>query len=263
MRRIPLPVITIGLVLGLTVLYAAGVLTPLREGLRYTLLPAARFMAALGFQVGGSASVDDARTRELESRLASISVDYVKLRELEEENRSLKAVTKFLADSGYDHLGARVIARNVDSKTATVLIDRGAADGLETGMAVIVGDGVLVGKIVAISPRVSTVMLLSDWRSRVAASPVGTQKLFGMVQGEGNGVLRLTLVPQSEPLKTNDVTVTAGSEEKIPANLPIALVDVIEGKATDPFKTATLQPLVRAERLDLVVVLRPAALRPE
>lgn len=261
MRRIPLPFITIAIILGLLILYAAGALTPLREGLRYVLLPAASFMAAVGFQAGGNASGDE--VKELESRLAAISVDYVKLRELEEENRSLKAVTKFLADSGYDHLGARVIARNIDPKTATVLIDRGAADGLETGMAVVVGDGVLVGKIVRISPRVSTVMLLSDWRSRVAASPVGTQKLFGMVQGEGNGVLRLTLVPQSEPLKTNDVVVTAGTEEKIPANLPIALVDVIEGKATDPFKTATLQPLVRAERLDLVVVLRPAALRPQ
>ena len=267
-RRVRLPLIVIGAILGVGLLHVAGVLRPVEDGMRWVLLPVARVFAAFGTQAGQRAGSGrtpaecEERVTELESRVSSVSVDYVSLKALEEENRSLRKVAKFLNDSGYDHLGARVIARSSPTQAATILIDRGAGDGLELGMAVVVGDGVYVGKITSLSRRVSAVTLVTDESSRVAASVAGADKLLGLVQGQGNGVVRLTLVPQAEPLKQNDLVVTAGTEEKIPANLAIALVDQVEGTATDPFKVATLDPLVQADRLDLVVVLRPAALRP-
>jgi len=266
-RRIPLFIPIVGAILGVALLYGIGVLRPLQDNLRWLLMPAARIFAAAGFVIGGNQDTTNVSTlrsqmKDMEARLAAVSVDYVKLRSLEEENRLLRETAKFLSTSGYDHVGARVIARNTEGRTATVLIDRGAGDGLEKGMAVIVGDGIFVGKITALSQYLSTVMLVSDERSRIAASPPGARRLFGMVQGLGNGVSQLTLVPQSEQLKSHDIIVTAGTEEKIPSDLAIASVDEIGGKATDPFKTATLQPLAQTDELSLVEVLRPAALRP-
>jgi rod shape-determining protein MreC len=186
----------------------------------------------------------------------------VKLRALEEENRSLRELASFLKESGYDRVGARVIARSTDPRTASILIDRGAKDGLELGQAVVADEGFFVGKIIALTDRVATVLLASDPESRVAAAKAGERKLIGLVQGEGNGVARLSLVPQTVELKRDDVIVTAGTEEKIPPNLVVALVNEPEGKETDPFKTASLEPVLQAGQLDLVVVLRPTALRP-
>ncbi len=267
-RRPHRALIAIGVAVLAILLHLVGILRPLEDGVRWTLEPAARALAYFGIKTGSQtrsapdASTLQAQVADLQARLSTMSVDYVKLKALEEENRSLKETAKFLTDSGYDHVGARIIARSADPQNATVLIDRGAADGLETGMAVIVNDGVFVGKISALEEHVATVMLVSDRRSRIAVSPAGEHRLFGMVEGEGNGVAKLTLVPQNEPLAPDDIITTAGTEEKIPPNLAIGFVNTIEGTQTDPFKTATLEPLIQPDRLDLVVVLRPDALRP-
>lgn len=267
-RRIHGSLLIGGLVLGIGLLHVAGVLQPVEDVVRSTAIPVARVFAAVGFEVGrrtASGETMDSlqnRVNELQSRLSSTVVDYVQLRALQEENRSLRKVGKFLSDSEYDHVGARVIARSTLPQTSTVLIDRGVADGLEIGMAVVAEDGIFVGKIISIQQRVARVQLVTDTLSRVAAAHAGADHLIGIVQGEENGVARLTLVPQAEELKRDDSIVTAGTEEKIPANLPIGLVNQVEGKQTDPFKTASLEPLVQSSRLDLVIVLRPAALRP-
>ena len=144
-----------------------------------------------------------------------------------------------------------------------MVIDRGARDGLQIGMAVIAGDGIFVGKISALEEDVSTILLVSDHASRIASARAGTHTLFGIVEGEGNGVARLTLVPQAQTLAQNDIIVTAGTEEKIPGDLAIGLVNDVQGQPTDPFKTATIEPLARPDTLGLVVVLRPAVLRPK
>lgn len=267
-RRLPVPLVVLSLIVAIGLLHFVGVLRPVEEGVRWALTPIARVFGVIGYEAGQRmAPVPDAaslqnQVRDLEARLSNMSVDYVKLKALEEENISLKELSSFLSSSGYDHVGARIIARSTDPQVASVLIDRGTSDGLETGMAVIVGGGVFVGKIISLTQSVSTVLLVSDHRSRVASSRAGTQKLFGLVEGKGNGVAKLTLVPQAEALERDDIIVTAGTEDKIPGNLAIGLVNDVEGQPTDPFKTATIEPLARPDALSLVVVLLPGALRP-
>ncbi len=267
-RRIPIYVFIIGAMVVASVLYGTGILGYLDDVARYASLPFVRFSAAVGFEVADSTNQESVgalktKVKDLEDRLAATSVDYVKLRGLEEENRLLRETAKFLSTSGYDYVGARVIGRKMDSHTATILIDRGSKDGLEKGMAVIAGDGIMVGKIISLSERVSTVMLITDERSRIAVSPAGAHKLFGLIQGAGNGVAQLTLVPQSEKLDRNDIVVTAGTEEKIPANLALALVDSVDSRPTEAFKSATILPLVSPDTLNMVVVLRASALSPQ
>jgi rod shape-determining protein MreC len=258
-----------GVIALMVLLRLVGVLGPMEELLRVLTLPAVRAVAAIGSGVGGMLRTDPeadelkGKLVELEARLAAVTVDYVRLRSLEEENQSLKALTGYLDTSGYDHVPARVIARSIDPQSATVLIDRGSKDGIETGMAVIVGEGLFVGKVTLLKERVSTVTLVADEQSRIAASRAGEHRLFGLVEGRGNHVARLTLVPQAEQLRADDVIVTSGSEDKIPADLVIGLVNDVEGKPTDPFKDASIQPIVQSDRLGLVSVLVPSALRPE
>jgi len=262
------PIIVIGLVIVGGLLHFIGILRPVEEGIGWILLPVGRAFGVVGFAVSErtapspDAAVLQNQIRDLQARLSTVSVDYVKLKAFEEENAALKKIASFLTSSGYDHVGARVIARSTDPQTSSVLIDRGARDGLETGMAVIVGDGVFVGKIISLSQNVATVLLVSDHRSRIASARAGSQKLFGMIEGKGNGVAKLTLVPQAESLTRDDIIVTAGTEDKIPAHLAIGMVNDVEGQPTDPFKTATIEPLARPDSLSLVVVLRPGALRP-
>lgn len=269
MRRSTIPLFLVGAVLVIALLTFAGVLRTVQDGARWAFLPVARVFAGIGSGIGNrfaptsEQSALEETVRDLEARIRSISVDYVKLKSLESENESLRQLTKFLDASGFDYVSARIIARSPDQRTAEVLIDRGAKDNLEIGMAVVVENGVFLGKITNLKEHVSTVTLVADERSRVAASVAGQSSgLIGLVEGQGNGVARLTLVPQATPMKRDDIIVTSGTEEKIPGNLAIGLVNQVDGAATDPFKTASLQPLARIGNVNLVAVLRPTALRP-
>lgn len=243
----------------------AGFVRPVREAIRFVLVPVARFTSTVGAGIGKGLRLDaDAKTaneraRELDARLRSMTVDYVRLRALEEENRSLRAQAKFIADSGFQSLGARVISRAMSYQTAAVTIDRGARDGVEIGQAAVTDEGLLVGKVVALGERTAVVMFVSDIRSRVAATVSGSERLAGVIEGQGNGVTRFTLIPQAVPLKRDDVVVTAGTEEKIPANIVIGLVNDVQSQPTDPFKTASVEPLAPLDRLELVSLVIPQA----
>lgn len=260
---------TAAIIIALTILHISRIAQPAEEAARFALLPIGRFFAAAGVgardMLVGSPEFNELRDRnaELEARMRLLVLDYVRLRALEEENRSLTALLTFKRQSGYDSVPARVIVRSVNPNSATVVIDRGSKDGVEIGMAVVAGNGILVGKVTNLKERVSTVTLISDESSRLAAAAAGGNRLFGLVEGGGNKVARLTLVPQSEPLQRDDIIVTAGTEEKVPPNLVIGIVNEVRGTDTDPFKSATIEPLAKSDKLNIVMVLRPGALRPE
>ena len=264
-RRVALPLLVVGAILAVALLSLSGILLPIQNSVRWLFLPVARTFSAVGSAIGPhdlSAAQLQSQLADSQAKLRSLSVDYVKLHALDEENSSLRKLAGFLQTSGYDHVSAQVIARSTDAREASVLIDRGSSDGLEIGMAVVAEDGIYVGKITSLQRHVSTVILVSDERSRVAASVTGQKGLAGLVEGEGNGVAKLTLVPQSVPLKLNDVVVTAGTEQEVPANLVVGLVNHVDGSPNDPFNSASLQPMIELSSLNLVAVLRPTALRP-
>ncbi len=267
-RRVSLPLLTVGVILSIGLFHLSGFLHPVEDAGRFALLPVVRVFATIGQRLGRALAPRrthvelETRNRELEARFVAQRVDAVRLRALEDENASLRKLAGFLGRSGYDHVAANIIARTMEGRRALFLIDRGARDGLETGMAVVVEDGVFVGKITSLREHVSVVTLVSDTESRIAASVSGRTGLAGLIQGEGNGVARLTLVPQSVRLTPNDMIVTAGTEEKIPPHLAIGLVNHIEGPPTDPFQTASLEPLAPAATLRIVAVLRPSVFRP-
>lgn len=250
------------------ILTFSATMKPVERVFRWILLPIARVFAIAGSGVRdlvyrSDDTVCHAQTTDLEARLQTLTVDYVQLRALEEENRSLRLVNKFLSDSGFDTVSARVIARQDGGDRSNLLIDRGSNDGLETGMAVVVGEGVYIGKISSLNERVATVTLISDQQSRTAVALSGEGRLIGVLEGKGNNVALVNFIPQAQAIQRDQVIVTAGTENKIPPHLTIALVNDVQGLPTDPFKSAITEPLVRTEEVRFVSIIRPSALRPD
>lgn len=255
--RLSLPWI-VAAAITVAILAFAGFYRPFGSLVRTVTLPLVRALAG-----GASQTITaDERIRELESRLAVLAADQVRLRSLEEENRTLRAQARFLDQSGYDSVGARVIARDVRGTRALLTIDRGKDDSLEIGQAVITDEGVMIGKISGLWDRIATVELLTDPRSRVAAAVQVKGQLAGVLEGRGNGASVLTFIPSSEPVVPDQLVVTAGTEEKVPGNLPLGIVNTVDARPSDPFFSATVEPLVSLDRVVFVSVLRPTALRP-
>lgn len=203
-------------------------------------------------------SAAEERVQRMEVRLASLAVSSARLAALEEENALLREQAKVSPQSGFELIGAQVVSRVTEPDQSVLVIDRGRQDEVEVGQAVLAGDGVVVGKIISLTERTATVQLVTDPRSRFASTLSGETRLLGVVEGRGNGAARMTYIPASQPIKKDQIVVTAGTEEKIPPHLPIGLVNAVEGKNTDPFVSAILEPLLPLDRLRVVSVLRPA-----
>ncbi len=257
--------VVLAVVGGLFVL-VVGVLRPLTSRVRQWFVPVTGVLAETAQQLNQTyeerAGVRDHTVEELEARVTALAVDYVRLRALEEENANLRAQAKFLNDSGFESVGARVINRDIREGRSLLTVDRGTKDGVEVGQAVVTREGVFVGKITEVTERISVILLLTDPKSRVAAALADATGLSGIVEGRGNGAAQLTYIPANTPIARDRIILTAGTEEKVPGNLPFALVNAVEGKPNDPFLSAILEPLVPLERLAFVSILRPAALGP-
>ncbi len=246
------------------VLAVAGIFHPLGDAFRNLTLPLIQGVSGIATSGMDSrlAKGESERVKDLENRLAALTVDYVHLKSLEEENRALRAQAKFLDRSGYDSVGARVISRDIGGRRSLFLIDRGSNDSLEVGQAVITDDGIFIGKISQLFDRVASVELVTDPRSRVAAALQSQGPLSGVLEGRGNGASVLTYIPSSASVVPDQLVVTAGTEEKVPGNLPIGFLSTVDGKPTDPFMNATVETLVPLDHIVFVSVLRPTALSP-
>ncbi len=242
------------MLLGLT-----GVLSPLGGLVRASTVGAVRFFAVTSQRVrdvAGRSRSSEARLEQLEVKIAAEAIDRARLQALETENLGLREQLRFLQSSGYDAVGARVISRDLQNGRMHFLLDRGTRDQVETGQAVITGAGIFVGKILSASERVSVLEVFTDPDARTASSPASRSYLVGIVEGRGNGAGLLTYIPPSETLKKDDLLVTAGTEEKVPGQLPIGIINRVNGKPTDPFLTAAIEPLVGLDRLSTVSILQ-------
>ena len=259
MRHVRLwSLVILGIICALVLLFV-GMLNPLTAVMRQASLPLAHWFSGMG---GGlSSSVPD-EVKTLQERVATLAVDYAKLKALEDENKALRAQAKFLFSSGFDSVGARVIGRELRSDRALLLIDRGLDDHVEIGQAVVAGDGIFIGKISQLKEKVATVELLTDPLSRVAASFSDDGRLMGVVEGRGNGTAVMTYIPAAEIVKKDRIIITSGTDSKFSTHLPLGIVNEVLGKPTDPFTSAILEPLTPLDQVMFVSILRPTALSP-
>ncbi|MEK7643742.1 MAG: rod shape-determining protein MreC [Patescibacteria group bacterium] len=174
---------------------------------------------------------------------------------LEEENSSLRSSLGFFSSSTYRHVGADVIGRNIDPVDTAIIINSGRDAGIRINDPVVVGDGILIGKVGRVMETTAIVRLIDDTNSRVAAMVAGMNKSLGLVEG-GYGVsVRLGFVPQNEIIKPGDMVVSSGLEPNMPRGLGIGIIEIVEKKPQEAFQQAILKTLADLRDIKVVSVI--------
>jgi rod shape-determining protein MreC len=158
-------------------------------------------------------------------------------------------------------LGSRVIATSAGTASATVMLDRGAKDGIKKNMGVITPEGV-VGKVVEVYEDTTEVLLLTDKDSGVGAM-LGDSRIQSPVGGTGEPLLAMKYVPNDDAVTVGERVVTSGMDKIFPRDLPIGTITEI--KSGNPFKTIRVRPSANLSRLEEVIVLltlQPLQLKP-
>ena len=187
------------------------------------------------------------RNNEL-TQMDEISMENIRLRELlnyKEETRGQ-----------YQLQLAGIIAENNTNLQHTITLDKGSNDGVVTGMAVLNHWG-LIGRITAVLPDSSEVMLLPDRESAIGARVRSTREVIGVVEGDGSGSSSLQMIhlPHDADLYVGDSLTTSGLDGVFPGGIQIGEVTAIEYSANGLTKTATVKPYVNFSRLEEVFVL--------
>ncbi|MDQ7833003.1 MAG: rod shape-determining protein MreC [Desulfovibrionaceae bacterium] len=192
----------------------------------------------------------------LRATLAEAAQELALLRERAAEAERLARLLTIRPPVGWSRQGARVISHRLgpNASLETVLLDKGALDGLMVNTPVTGPDGV-IGRVLRLSPTAATVLLVTDPNSRI---PVTSQKnrTQGILKGEGaNREMAVQYVSLGAPLEEGELLVTSGLEEIFPKGLPVARVTEVGRKGPSLFQTVYAEPLFDARRLEEVALL--------
>ncbi len=146
---------------------------------------------------------------------------------------------------------ARVVGFPPENDSRTVTIDRGANAGVKKDDGVIAAGGI-VGRVDAVGPFSSDVVLITDYTSRL---PAVTRhgRYWGIARGNLSSV-RVEYIPQDAPIKVGDVIVT-GAGRSFRSGIPVGTIVAIERGDAVLYQTAILRPAVNLGSLDRVVVV--------
>jgi rod shape-determining protein MreC len=158
---------------------------------------------------------------------------------------------------------ARVIANGVSNFEWTITIDKGSGDGLAVDMPVVVGTASaarLVGRVIRVTDGASDVQLIIDRRAGTAAV-LGTSREGGLVEGQGESDLKMTLVERGTPVEGNEQVFTQGYEVNgqtglYPPGILIGQVSRSISGRDDVQEFVTVRPAVDFASLTYVLVLR-------
>lgn len=167
---------------------------------------------------------------------------------LERENAQLRALNNVQLSPRLAFTTAEIFADPRSPFGRSVMASVGRRDGVEDGSAAVDGQG-LVGRVVGVGERVSRILLLTDFSSRVPVKilPSGQR---GVLTGDGSAAPALAFVAEPGAVPLGARVVTSGDDGVFPPDLPVGVV-AVQGD-----RSARVQPAADYQRLEFVRILR-------
>ncbi|PIR73329.1 MAG: rod shape-determining protein MreC [Candidatus Moranbacteria bacterium CG10_big_fil_rev_8_21_14_0_10_35_21] len=207
------------------------------------------------FHLVGSIAELKKENEGLLKKNSSLETEVIRLSGEKKENEILREQLRLAPKKDFNLEASFVIGQNPQRHGSWILIDKGSSSGIETGMSVIVSDGILVGRIEEVFSSSARVILLTDPSSAVNSADLDTGAK-GVAKGDyGMGIV-LDLVSQSEVINVGDTVVTSGLGEVFPKGLFIGQIREVKYSEDKLFQQALISPKAKYAKLDLVFVIK-------
>ena len=178
---------------------------------------------------------------------------------LEQENAHLRELLQMSRRIETRSIAADILYNAPDPFARKVILDRGAQQGVEPGLAVVDANGV-IGQITRVHPIQAEVTLLTDRNQSIPVSVV-RNGVRGVLYGVGRGMLEMRHVLADVDIQPGDQLVTSGLDGVFVPGLPVATVTRVNRDA-DAFARIDCEPLAAIERSVQVLVVGRAAYPP-
>ncbi|MGA8052545.1 MAG: rod shape-determining protein MreC [Burkholderiales bacterium] len=198
---------------------------------------------------------------ELRAEKLRDAQDLLTLQSLRAENAQLRGLLHARERAKPDAIFAEIIYSGRDPFSRTVIVDKGATQGVERGQPVIDTTG-LVGQVTRVQPLVSEVTLVTHKDHSIPVQVV-RNGLRAVAFGAGDGAsLELRFLSANADVQNEDLVVTSGIDGVYPPGLPVGKVVRIDRDATQSFARILIAPAAGTGQHRAVLVLRPRAETP-
>ena len=188
----------------------------------------------------------------LRRRIAELEDDNLQLREALVASGRLERIAKMREQYEIPMLPAELVGVDVSPWFRSVLLDKGRADGVRSGMPVI-SERALAGLVTGTSQDAARTMLLLDRQSAVDGT-VQRSRARGIVRGVGD-LLAFEFVARGSDVRAGDVVITSGLDGVFPKGLLIGQVREVSDAGSRLLATAVVEPAVDFGRLEQVFVM--------
>ena len=180
-----------------------------------------------------------AKLEDLQRRNKTLALQAAAAGELLQENEELRKLIEFAPPGKRNYLAAEIILRDPLMWRERFTVDRGEADGVHKGAAVInvTGDGrmFLVGVIERVGRHTSTVTTLRSSALRISAR-LGSGGAVGFVNSGvgrgGDGTIPIGYLPAAGGCRPGEAVLTTGFESGIPPGVTIGVLAEVERRGS-------------------------------
>jgi rod shape-determining protein MreC len=194
-----------------------------------------------------------ADNQRLAARVRGLEEENLQLREALVAGGRLARIAEMRADFEVPMLPAQLVGSDVSAFFRSVLVDRGRAQGVRSGMPVISEEGV-VGLVTATSERAARATLLLDRQTAIDGT-VQRSRTRGIVRGRGSEGVEFEFVSRGADVAVGDVVITSGLDGVYPKGLRVGTVSAVAEADAGLLRTATLVPAVDFGRLEQAFVI--------
>ena len=114
------------------------------------------------------------------------------------------------------------MSKGVSANMSSIIINRGANDGVLQNLAVLSSRGV-VGKITSVSESSSEVQLISDVNFRLSVK-IAPDEVEGILRWIGNDICEIVELKKISDIEIGDIVLTSNLSIYFPPNLPVGEV---------------------------------------
>lgn len=181
--------------------------------------------------------------------------EVARLKQVEKENVMLREQLELLPRGKFSLIGGFVIGQDPQGSESWIIFDKGQKDGVLPDMAVIVSNGILVGKVAEVYASSSKINLLSNPNNFINVVDVETGAK-GIARGEYGLGLVMDMVTQSEALNIGDTIITSGLGGNIPRGLLVGKVKEVKISDDRLFQKAVVVSRIKFTQLETVFVVK-------
>ena len=192
--------------------------------------------------------------RLLKYQLSEIRVELLRYDSVIHDNEVLRRLNNSPIKESFRRMGAEVMRVDTNPFSLTVMINRGAKDGVYEGQPVINEQGI-VGQIISVANSTSRVLLISDQNHSI---PVVVMRNGIRAIATGTGIvneLSIVNMPRNVDIQVGDLLISSGLGGIFPSGYPVARVTNFDRREGLQFAEIKSQPLATLDRLKYMLLL--------